>query len=94
MSVTAWSENYAEANEFLNYINDPKIAAQNTESIYNASPISGVKEFMSDEAATDPELFLPEEVLRNGQKYRILSDNNLRQRGRILTTLLKRHETP
>lgn len=93
LSITSWSKKRAEALKFLNYLTDPKNAALNTEQIYSATPISAAKQFMSKEAAEDPELFLPEDLLKRMQQYRILSDNTMRQRGRILDTLIKRHET-
>lgn len=91
LSVTAWSKNRKEALDFLNYLNDPQIAGENAEAIYGATPISAARKFMSKAMADDAELFPTEEILQQGQMYRILSDNNMRQRGRILDTLLKIH---
>jgi spermidine/putrescine transport system substrate-binding protein len=92
LSIPAWSEKRQEALKFINFLSDSKNAALNTEDIYYATPISAAKSFMSEEAAADPQLFLPEDLLKRLQPYRILSDNNMRQRGRIINALLKRHE--
>jgi len=92
LSVTAWSPHRREALRFINYLNNPEVAARNAEEIRSATPISKAGGFMSNEAAVDPELFPPPARLMQGQRYRILSDENLRLRARILDSLLKRHE--
>jgi spermidine/putrescine transport system substrate-binding protein len=93
LAITAWSKKQKEARDFINYLLDPKIAAKNAVDVYNATPISETKAFMSQEQAEDPQLFVPEQILQNGQEYRILSDNNMRLRGRIIDSLLKLNET-
>jgi len=92
LAITAWSDNKEDGLKFLNYLLEPKVAAINTEEIYNGTPISAIKEFLPAELRNDPALFLSDEIRSKAQVYRILSDNSLRQRGRIIDTLLKRHE--
>lgn len=92
LTINAVSQKRKEAELFLNFMLDAQVAAVNTEEVYNGTPISSTREYMSDEAKDDPELFLSPEVMAKTQMYRILSDNSLRQRARIVDTLLKRHE--
>ena len=93
MTVHAESGHKKEALEFLNYLADPEVTAQNTEEIYAATPISKARAFLSEEAAADTELFPPESLFQNAQMYRILSDKNITMRRRILDALIKKHET-
>jgi len=93
LSITAGSNNKDEALRFLNYLLDPEVGAENTEEIYYASPNRAIRKHMSEEAAKDPELFWPEKLFQTVQHYRIISDDNLRLRKRMLDTLKKRHET-
>lgn len=73
--------------EFLNFLLDPEIAAMNTKEVYCSPPVSMVKEYLPPETANDPELFLPKDILAKAQHYRIISDDNLRLRKRMLDTL-------
>lgn len=93
LSVTAWSKNRKEALMFLNYMSAPKNGAVNAAEIRSATPIIESRRYMSKADAASPELFPPWEILRKGQLYHILSNDNMRLRGRILDTLLKKHET-
>ncbi len=93
LSVIADSSNKDEALRFLNYLLDPAVSAENTEEIYYASPNGAIRDHLSKDAADDPELFWSEEVFGKVQHYRIISDDNLRLRKRMLDTLKKRYET-
>lgn len=92
MSVTSASINKPEALTFLNYLMDVQVAAKNTEYVYGATPISSIRSYLSEEAATDSNIFPSKEQLKSGQMYRILSSDNLNLRRRMLDTLIKRHE--
>ena len=93
LSVTSWSKHRQEAMRLIDFLTDPRQAARNTEDVYSATPIGAARNYMSQEAANDPELFPPGDLLDSAQHYRILSNDNLRLRGRIIDALLKRHET-
>lgn len=92
LTIPTNSRRKKEALQFLNYIADPRVNALNTEDVYSMTPFSEARQYMSEEAASDPELFPEEATLRNLQKYRILSDQNIRLRRRIFDSLLKQHE--
>lgn len=92
MTITSSSPHKKEAVEFLNYINDTKVAALNSEMVYNASPVSNVKNYVSAEVAEDTHLFPSEIEIDKWQRTRILSNNNLHQRKRILDSIVKQHE--
>ncbi|WP_163337789.1 spermidine/putrescine ABC transporter substrate-binding protein [Desulfopila sp. IMCC35008] len=93
LTIPTNSQNKKEALQLLNYLADPKVNALNTEEIYSMTPFSEARQYMSEEAASDPELFPEEGALKNLQRYRILSDENIRLRRRIFDSLLKQHET-
>lgn len=92
LSIPSNAKRKKEALEFLNYLADPQVAALNTEEVYNATPFGEARKYMSEEAASDTEIFPEEGALNNVQMYRILSDENIRLRRRIFGALMKQHE--
>lgn len=92
MSITAESAKRDEAVLFLNYLLDQQVAASNTEAIYASSPVDGIERYLPEDVTQDTELFLPDSLLDSTQTYRIISDDNLRLRKRMLDILKKRHE--
>lgn len=93
MTIPTGAAYKKEALEFINFINTVEVAAQNTEDVYNAPCVAGVKEYVSAETAMDANLFPSEEMLDNWQMYRIISNGNLRQRIRIMDAIINQHET-
>ena len=92
LSNSTTSRNKQEALQFLNYMLTPEVTAKNTEEVYNSSPVGAIRSLISKEAAEDLELFPPQELLDKAQLYRILSDNSIHLRRRMLDTLKRQHE--
>ena len=92
LTVTAWTKNKEASLRFLNYLLDLRVAAKNTEEIYSATPMSGVRQYLSEEAARDEGIFPDFESISNGQMYRIISNNTMLIRKRIVETLKRSHD--
>lgn len=81
------------AYDFINFIYDPKIAAQNSEAVYVASPISKARALQSEEFLQDESVYPPTEVMKKIQRYESLSDENTLLRNRITASLVKLNES-
>jgi len=81
------------AYNFLNYLYNPKVAAENSESIYVASPIKAARALQSKEFLADESVYPTPQVMNNAQRYTILSPANTLLRNRITSSLIKSHET-
>jgi spermidine/putrescine transport system substrate-binding protein len=92
LTVPAWSDRSAQAKRFLDFVTDGKQAARNMREISVSSPNEAVLAHLDAETKKDPELFPSPEQLAKGQHYRIISDASMRQRNRILGSLIKQRE--
>ena len=60
--ILASSERYETALHFLNYLQEPEVAAAITNFTYYASPNEAAQEFVLEEILEDPGIYPPEEV--------------------------------
>jgi len=81
------------AYDFLNYLYSPKVAAENSESIYVASPIKAARDLQSEEFLADESVYPPVHIMENAQYYKVLNPANTLLRNRITSSLIKLHET-
>ncbi|WP_372740914.1 spermidine/putrescine ABC transporter substrate-binding protein [Neptunomonas sp.] len=86
--VFAKSANKALAHQFLNFINEAKIAAQNAEYLYIATPNLAAAEFLSEEFLEDSIIHPHAEQLKNLEAYRQLQGRALRTRSQIYNRVL------
>ena len=56
MCVPVLTEHPTDAHEWINFVYDPAIAAQITETVWYESPVKGVQELIQTDAESDPEL--------------------------------------
>lgn len=61
--TSATPEQKLAAEQFINYLLEPEVAAQNSEFIYYASPNQAAEEFLDEEFLNDPTVYPPAEVL-------------------------------
>lgn len=92
ISILESSQKKSLATEFLNYINDPAIAAINSEDVYVATPIEKAKALQSAEFIADPSVYPPQSILNKSQQYEVLSEENTLLRNRITSSLVKLHD--
>ena len=86
--VFAKSANKVLAHQFLNFINEPKIAAQNAEYLYMATPNLAAAEFLSEEFLEDSIIHPPAEQLESLEAYRQLQGRGLRTRSQIYNRVM------
>lgn len=65
------TNNVALAEKFINFLQDPQIAAENTEAISNRCPNTESYKFLSESVRNNPAFFPPEEIL---EKSEVLKD--------------------
>lgn len=82
------------ALSFIEFLYQPENAAQNSETLWVATPVSKAKELQSAEFLEDESVYIPEEIMDKSQSYTMLSAENLLLRNRINSALLKIHESP
>ncbi|RQW63081.1 spermidine/putrescine ABC transporter substrate-binding protein [Vibrio viridaestus] len=92
MAINSNSEHKEEAKKFLNYLTQPKVAAQNALDIGGATPNIKALDFLPDSYKNDRAIF-PEPTR---MKYAIvdqeLSPQNLNIRAKIINSLITQHE--
>lgn len=81
------------AMDFLNFIFDPTIAAQNSEEIYVATTSSQAKSLQTKEFLEDETVYPPAELMNKAQRYEFLTPDNILLRNRVTSSLLKLHES-
>ena len=86
--VFAQSRNKALAHKFLNFINEPEIAAQNAEYLYTASPNVAAKKFLSPEFLNNSTIHPNEEHLKNLESHQKLQGRMLRTRSKIYNKVI------
>ncbi len=72
---------------FLNFINEPKIAAMNAEDLWIATANESALNFVSDEYLNDRELFPETEVLDRSFQYTRLDQVSSKTRARMISAL-------
>ncbi len=73
--------------EFLNFINDPKIAAMNAEYVWYATSNKESMKYVSDEYKDNSELFPSKQVLEQSYSYKNIDLEGLKLRTRIISIL-------
>lgn len=82
------AKNSAMAYAFLNFINEPKNAAQQAEYVYCATPNMAAEEFLSKEFMQDSTIYPPEQNLKNSEFYKQVSPRTTRSRNNISAIIL------
>ena len=72
MTVSKQSVNKDIAYKFLNFINEPTIAAQQAKWVNYATPNNAAKKLLPEKILTDTLIYPPEEVLKKSETYKRL----------------------
>lgn len=73
ISILSSSKNKKLAATFLNFLNEPKIAAQNAEFVYYATPNVAAEAHLPQEYFDNPVIYPPEQQLSKSEFYKPLS---------------------
>ncbi|MEA1989402.1 MAG: extracellular solute-binding protein, partial [Pseudomonadota bacterium] len=82
------SQNRQLAYQFLNFINQPEIAAQNAEYVYTAPANTESLKYVSQEFLDNPVIFPSSEQLKNSEVLQPLDGRTLRTRSRIFNKIV------
>lgn len=93
LAIPSDSRNPTLALQFINFLNQPKVAAQNAEAIYLATPNIAAKAFLSDEFKNDKAVYPDEDVVRRSQLYKVLTPENIKLRLRITNAIVNIYES-
>lgn len=92
IAVMANSTSKLLATQFIEFLNQPNIAALNSEWNHVATTNNGALPLLSQEFLADKNSFPDAEVRRKAQKDTSLSKENMLQRDRIVSALLIRYD--
>ncbi|WP_066287840.1 ABC transporter substrate-binding protein [Bacillus sp. FJAT-29937] len=77
MVIPKTSKNPEAAHQFINFILDPEVAAQNTEYVGYSTPNKGALEFMDEEVISDERFYPDEEMTAKLEVYENLGKRML-----------------
>ncbi len=82
--VSKASKNKKLAMDFLNFINEPKVAAQMAEFVYYASPNKAAEKHLPQDFLDDPVIYPDKSLLDHGEFFRELPPRTQRSYNNIL----------
>jgi len=85
MVIPADAKDVDEAHEFINYILEPKVAADITNYVFFPNANSAATQFVSEDMRTNPNFYPPEEMQQKLFPDKILGPDDARERTRIWT---------
>lgn len=77
MVIPKTAKNIEAAHQFINFILDPKVAAQNTEYVYYSTPNKEALKYMPEEMVNDQRFYPPPELTSKLEVYGNLGKKNL-----------------
>ncbi|MDW6003151.1 polyamine ABC transporter substrate-binding protein [Vibrio mangrovi] len=92
MAINSNSENKKAAKDFLNYLMQPDIAAQNALDIGAATPNKAALKLLPPSFIHDKSIFPPINKMKNTMIDSELSPLNLNIRAKIINSLINQHE--
>lgn len=93
MAISAKSDHQQEALEFINYLNEPKIAAQNAEEIYFATPNLSALKYMSNDTLNDKGVYPDQHIIDRSQLYEEMNNETIQLRQRITNAVINIYES-
>jgi len=93
LAIPSNSKNIDTALDFIEYLNQPKVAAKNAESLHYATPNNAALSELSEEFRNNPEVFPSQAIQNKSELYKKLSNENIKQRLRITNAIVNIHES-
>ncbi|MDO6443383.1 spermidine/putrescine ABC transporter substrate-binding protein [Marinobacter sp. 2_MG-2023] len=88
LSVLSASANKAAAKQFINFLNEPEIAAQLAQFVCFATPNLAAEALLPEDFRNDPVIYPSEEALENSETYRRLPARTEKLRATIFSRLV------
>ena len=92
--VGAMSSNKKLAHQFLNFINEPEVAARMAEFTYYATPNFQAEKLLPKEFVSDPVIYPSEEVLVKSEFYQPIPARQLLRRNNVSSKVLSEIYAP
>lgn len=93
LSIPKGSTSAQQAESLITFLLTPEFAAQNADEIGSATPNGSALKLLPAESAQDPQLYPPQQVLKQSQHYVELTQENLLLRQRITSSLVRHHDS-
>jgi spermidine/putrescine transport system substrate-binding protein len=88
LAIPAGARQAELAHAFINYLHDPRVAAENTEFAFLLCPNLASYPLLPDEIRDDATIFLPAGILRNSEVVRDLGADNAKY-ARLWTEIIQ-----
>ena len=88
-SILAKSTKKPLAEQFLNFINEPEINAQNAQHLYYATPNKAAEKLLPADFLADPIVYPTELALKNSEFYELIEPRKKRKRNVIFSQVIK-----
>ena len=88
LSVLSASSRKAEAKQFINFLNEPEIAAQLAKYVYYATPNLAAEKLLSAEFKSDPVIYPTPEALKDSEAYSRLPPRAQKKRAAIFSRIV------
>ncbi|WP_415897846.1 spermidine/putrescine ABC transporter substrate-binding protein [Neptuniibacter sp. QD72_48] len=93
LAIPSNSKHIDTALNFIEYLNQPKVAAENAERLHYATPNNSAMAELSETFRNNPEVFPSQAIQNKSELYKKLSNENIKQRLRITNAIVNIHES-
>lgn len=93
LAITSGSQHKEEALNFINHLNEPKIAAKNSTALFFATPNEPAMSYLPNDFKNNKAIFPNVEILKKSGLYKLLSNENVKQRLRITNAITNIYES-
>jgi spermidine/putrescine transport system substrate-binding protein len=93
LAISSESSNKELALSFVNFLNEPAVAAKNSLQLELATPNQTAKALLPKEFKEDTEIFPEQSILSRSQLYQVLSHENIKLRLRITNAVVNIYES-
>src|SRR5690606_34738101 len=87
LAIPADAKHPENADAFINYLLEPQVAANNTNYIHYANPVSAATPLVDEEICNDPTIYPPEDVAAKMFTYAINSPETDKRYTRLWTEI-------
>lgn len=88
LCVLSGSSNKKEARQFIDFLNEPDIAARLAEYVYYATPNMGAEKLLPEEFTSDPVIYPSESVLSRSESYKPINARIAKRRAAIFSRIV------
>lgn len=87
--ILANAQNKAMAADFIDFINNPEVAARQAQQFSFASPNLAAEKYLPPEFLNNPEIYPPASILNKSETYKTLTPRAMKKRHEIFSLIAK-----